>query len=88
MELQTGRMFESQVTEIEGYWVHVKVAQDERFAEQFLCEVSLYPRKVDSQWGELEVAPTDEPQVLREFSSPEAAYEHGRFFGHLLTTMY
>jgi hypothetical protein len=88
MELQTGRIFEPQVLEIEGYWVHVEVEQDERFAEQFLCKVSLYPREPDSQWGALEVAPVDEPQILREFSTPDAAYEHGAKLGHILTTMY
>ena len=88
MKLQTGRLFEPQVTEIDGYWVHVAVSQDERFAEQFRCDVSLYPRQVDSEWGELEVAPIDAPYVLRELSSPESAYEHGRFLGHLMTTMY
>jgi hypothetical protein len=89
MELQTGRIFESEVTEIDGYWVRVAVAQDERFAEQFLCEVSLYRREPDSDWGDLDVdKPVDEPQVLREFSSPGAAYEHGLALGHILTTMY
>jgi hypothetical protein len=88
MKLQTGRIFEPEVTEIDGYWVHVAVAQDERFAEQFLCEVALYRRKPDSQWGDLDVTPVEEPQVLREFSTPQAAYEHGLALGHILTTMY
>ena len=88
MELQTRRVFEPNVTEIDGYWVHVAVAQDDRFADQFFCEVSLYPREADSQWGKLEMTPLDQPHVLRELSSPQAAYEHGLALGHLLTTMY
>ena len=89
MELQTGRIFEPQVTAIDGYWVHVAVTQDQRFAEQFLCTVSLYPRTADSQWGDLDLsAPVGEPQVLREFATPQAAYEHGVAYGHILTTIY
>ena len=89
MELQTGRIFQPEVTEIDGYWVRVAVAQDERFDEQFLCEVSLYRREPDSQWSDLDVStPVEEPQLLREFSTPQAAYEHGLALGHILTTIY
>jgi hypothetical protein len=50
MELLTGPLvLEPEVTEIEGYWVHVAVARDERSAEPFRCEVSLYRREPDSQ---------------------------------------
>ncbi len=89
MELQTGRIFESEVTEVEGYWVHVAVAQDGRFSDQFQCEVSLYPRDADSQWSDLDLSnPVEAPQVLRECKTPAAAYEHGRFLGHILTSIY
>ena len=84
MELQTGPTLEPEVTEIDGYWVHVAVAQDQRSAEQFLCEVSLHRREPDSQWSDLESTPIEEPQVLREFSTPQAAYEHGIALGHIL----
>jgi len=89
MELQTGRIFQPEVTEVDGYWVHVAVSQDARFTEQFLCTVSLYPREADSQWGDADLSePVGEPQFLREFQTPLAAYEHGLAFGHLLTTIY
>ena len=89
MELQTGRIFEPEVTEIDGYFVLVAVTQDEHSAEQFLCEVSLHRREPDSEWSDLDGIPAvDEPQVLRAFSTPQAAYEQGRFLGHILTTMY
>ena len=89
MELQTGRMFEPEVAEVDGYWVHVAVAQDRRFPDQFQCEVSLYPREADSQWSDLDLSkPVEEPQILREFSTPTAAYEHGLALGHILTSVY
>lgn len=89
IKLQTGRMFEPEVAEVDGYWVHVAVAQDARFADQFLCEVSLYPREADSQWSDLDMSrPVDEPRVLREFKTPAAAYEHGLALGHILTSVY
>jgi hypothetical protein len=88
MELQTGRVFEPEVTPIDSYWVRVAVAQDDRFPDKFLCEVSLHRREPDSQWSVLDgIPPVEEPQVLREFSTPEAAYEHGLALGHILTTM-
>ena len=89
MELQTRRVFEPEVVEIDGYWVHVAVAQDLRFPELFQCEVALYSREVDSDWSDLDLnKPVDEPQILREFRTPAAAYEHGRALGHILTSIY
>jgi len=38
MQLQTGRIFQPEVSEVDGYWVRVLVAQDLRFPEQFQCE--------------------------------------------------
>ena len=55
MELQTGRVFEPEVVEIDGYWVHVAVAQDLRFPDYFQCEVALYSREVDSDWSDLDL---------------------------------
>ena len=89
MELQTGRIFEPEVAQLDAYWVHVAVAQDTRFPDQFECKVSLYPREADSRWSDLDFgAPLDEPQVLREFKTPAAAYEHGLALGHILTAIY
>ena len=89
MELLTGPLLEPEVTEIEGYWVHVAVARDERSAEPFRCEVSLYRREPDSQWSDLDgCPPVEDSQVLREFSTPQAAYDHGLALGHILTTIY
>jgi hypothetical protein len=51
------------VAEVDGYRVHVAVAQDVRFPDQFQCEVSLYPRDADSQWSDLDLSkPVEEPQ--------------------------
>jgi hypothetical protein len=77
------------VLELDGYWIHVAVGQDVRFPDQFQCEVSLYPASADSQWPDLDLSrPVDEPQILREFKTPSAAYEHGRALGHILTSIY
>jgi len=89
MELQTGRVFEPEVVEIDGYWVHVAVAQDLRFPDLFQCEVALYWREVDSDWSDLDLhKPVNVPQILREFTTPAAAYEHGLALGHILTSIY
>jgi len=89
MQLQTGRIFQPEVSELDGYWVRVAVAQDVRFPDLFQCEVSLFPREADSQWSDLDVSkPVDEPHVLREFRTPAAAYEHGLALGHILTSVY
>jgi hypothetical protein len=89
MQLQTGRIFQPEVSEVDGYWVRVLVAQDLRFPDQFHCEVSVYPREPGSQWSDLDVSkPSHEPQVLREFTTPAAAYEHGLALGHILTSVY
>jgi len=89
MPLQTGRIFEPEVSEVDGYWVHVGVTQDVRFPDQFQCKVSLYPRDADSQWSDLDLSkPVEEPQILREFKSPAEAYEHGLALGHILTSIY
>jgi hypothetical protein len=37
MPLQTGRIFEPEVSGTDGYWVRVAVAQDVRFPDQFQC---------------------------------------------------
>ncbi len=55
MELQTGRVFEPEAVEIDGYWVHVAVTQDLRFPDYFQCEVALYSREVDSDWSDLDL---------------------------------
>ena len=75
MQLQTGRIFEAEVSEIDGYWVRVAVAQDVRFPDQFQCEVSLYPREADSQWSDLDVSkPVDEPH--RTIATMTAIHSH------------
>ena len=89
MELQTGRRFEPEVAEVDGYWVRVAVSQDARFPDQFQCAVSLYPRDADSEWSDLDLSkPVEDPQILREFKTPTAAYEHGLALGHILTSIY
>ena len=89
MQLQTGRIFEPEVSQLDAYWIRVAVAQDTRFPEQFQCEVSLYARDADGRWSDLDVGqPVDEPQTLREFNTPAAAYEHGLALGHILTAIY
>jgi len=32
--------------------------------------------------------PVNVPQILREFTTPAAAYEHGLALGHILTSIY
>ena len=84
-----GAILAVEVVEIDGYWVHVAVAQDLRFPDLFQCEVALYSREVDSDWSDLDLnKPVDVPQILREFRTPAAAYKHGLALGHILTSIY
>ena len=58
-------------------------------SKRFQCSVSLYPREGDSKWSDLDLSkPADEPRILRAFTTPEAASEHGIALGHILTTIY
>jgi len=89
MAKQTTRTFEPEVVEVDDFWVHVAVSQDPHLTKRFQAEVSLYPRDADSQWSDLDLSkPADKPRVLRAFTTPEAAYEHGIALGHILTTIY
>jgi hypothetical protein len=89
MTKKTARTFEPEVVEADDFWVHVAVSQDVHLSRRFQCEVSLYPREADSQWSDLDLSkPAEEPRVLRAFTTPEAAYEHGIALGHILTSIY
>ena len=89
MAKQTTRTFEPEVVEVDDFWVHVAVSQDAHLTKRFQAEVSLYPREADSQWSDLDLSkPAEAPRVLRAFTTPEAAYEHGIALGHILTSIY
>ena len=89
MAEKNGKMFEPEVVEVDNFWVHVSVSQDAHLSGRFQCEVSLYPRERDSQWSDTDLSkPADEPRVLRAFTTPAAAYEHGIALGHILTSIY
>ena len=86
---KTAKTFEPEVVEVDNFWVHVAVSQDAHLSKRFQCEVSLYPRERDSQWSDTDLSkPTEEPRVLRAFTTPTAAYEHGIALGHILTSIY
>ena len=83
------KTFEPEVVEVGGFWVHVAVSRDAHLSKRFQCEVSLYPREADSQWSDLDLSkPADEPRILRAFTTPTAAYEHGIALGHILSSIY
>ena len=89
MTKKSAQTFEPEVVEVDDFWVHVAVSRDAHLSARFQCEVSLYPREADSQWSDLDLSkPADEPRVLRAFTTPEAAYEHGIALGHILTSIY
>ena len=89
MAKKTARTFEPEVVKVDDFWVHVAVSQDAHLSRRFQCEVSLYPREADSQWSDLDLSsPAEEPQVLRPFTTPKAAYEHGIALGHILSSIY
>ena len=57
-------------------------------SKRFQGSVSLYPREGDSQWSDLDLSkPADEQRILRAFTTPEAAYEHGIALGHILASI-
>ena len=81
--------FEPEIVQVDDFWVHVAVSRDAHLSRRFQCEVSLYPRDADSQWSDLDLSkPAEEPRILRAFTSPTAAYEHGIALGHILTSIY
>ena len=86
--------YELEVVEADRFWARVIVARDSCFPECFHCEVAVFPRGVDSEWSDLDVSkPVEEPQTLGEFSTPDAALEHGigartHIDQHLLTRRY
>ena len=89
MAKRIAQTFEPEVVEVDDFWVHVAVSQDAHLSKRFQAEVSLYPREANSQWSDLDLSkPADEPRVLRAFTTPKAAYEHGLALGHILTTIY
>ena len=81
--------YELEVVEADRFWVRVTVARDACFPECFQCEVAVYPREVDSEWSDLDVnKPVEKPQTLGEFSTSDAALEHGLALGKFLSSMY
>ena len=85
----TPKTFEPEVVQVDDFWLHVAVSRDAHLSKRFQCEVSLYPREADSQWSDLDLSkPVEEPRVLRAFTTPTAAYEHGIALGHILTSIY
>jgi len=87
--VKSAKMYEPEVVEVDDFWVHVAVSQDAHLSRRFQCEVSLYPRAADSQWSDLDLSkPAEEPHVLRPFTTPKAAYEHGIALGHILSSIY
>ena len=88
MAKQIAQTFEPEVVEVDDFWVHVAVSQDVHLSKRFQCAVSLYPREADSQWADLDLSkPAEAPRVLRAFTTPQAAYEHGIALGHILTSI-
>ena len=89
MAKRTPNTFEPEIVQVDDFWVHVAVSRDAHLSKRFQCEVSLYPREADSQWSDLDLSkPAEEPRVLRAFTTPTAAYEHGIALGHILTSIY
>ena len=89
MPIQTAGAFELEVVEGDRFWIRVTVGRDAHLPEQFLCEVSLFPREIDSEWSDLDWSkPVEETNTLLEFSTPNAALEHGIALGRLLSSMY
>ena len=83
------RSYELQVVEADRHWVRVVVARDACFPERFQCEVAVFTRDVDSEWSDLDGSkPVEEPQTLGDFSTSDAALEHGLAFGKFLSSMY
>src|SRR5215210_8071744 len=83
------RMSELEVVEADRFWVRVTVARDACFPECFQCEVAVFPREVDSEWSDLDLnKPVEKPQTLGEFSTSDAALEHGLALGKFLSSMY
>jgi len=81
--------YELEVVEADRFWVRVTVARDACFPECFQCEVAVYPREVDSEWSDLDMnKPVEKPQTLGEFSTSDAALEHGLALGKFLSSMY
>ena len=86
---KTAKPLEPEVVELDDYFVRVAVSQDAHRSRRFQCEVSLYPREADNKWSDLDLSkPAEEPRVLRAFTTPAAAYEHGIALGHILTSIY
>ena len=80
---------ELEVVEADRFWVRVVVARDPCFPECFQCEVTVFPREVDSEWSDLDRSKAvEEPQMLGEFATSDAALEQGLAFGKFLSSMY
>jgi hypothetical protein len=78
-----------EVVEVDDFWIHVDVGNDPSVPQEYQCVVSLFRRKSDSEWSDLDFSePVDEPQVLQAFTTPGSALEHGFALGHILTSVY
>ena len=72
MELRTGRIFEPEVAEVDGYWVHVAVAQDVRFPINFNARSRTVRAMQTVKVRPGLSKPVEEPQILREFRTPSS----------------
>ena len=89
MAEQTAKTFDPEVVEVDNFWVYVVVSQDAHLSKRFQCAVPLYPREADSKWSDLDLGkPAEEPRILRAFTTPTAAYEHGIALGHIPISIY